>query len=384
MPARRNSSAVWSYIRIQKNAQGGDTYHCTESGCKWQGGVPFSTSNAKRHLLNAHSITLADRHGEVNTTPASAPGSDEARVAPAGSGLEAVSATPTRRTSLLDFGVTSLTSSTEDMRTLQLNMMISGRLSFEFMDNPDWQKFATAARFPSWSGKTFKRDLVTRADQLRSAFVEVLRRCPGVSLCVDEWSDRMMLPYMGLVVFTVDLEFNMAEHSPGLKFIEDAATAETLLDWVKEQLQRFNIRLEDLSSATTDNAANISKAFALAPELDAKQRLYCVPHLINIAVKKSTTSPLSRDEVADVLKDANLTPPDDASGQGLYNFIPSRVLPRALFTLLNYFGFGTVRRPDGRDHSRSGHSGDGAPSAPGQADFAFSALSRGAGDDGPV
>jgi hypothetical protein len=258
-----------------------------------------STSNLINHLLNAHSM--------------SGP-SVKAAATPAASGSATASAKPSAATgapqqsTLGAFGVTRDVVPQEAGKRALLNFMISTRQPFHMLDNPMWGDFADLYKVPSCSPKTMKTFLLQCTAQLRADFFALRTKCPGISVAVDEWSDRMLLPWMGIVVTTVDLDFNMLEHSPGMLCLDDSATSENLLKWLQEQLARLGILTNDLASVCNDNAANISKAMTLDPDLQDAQQ-FCIAHLLNIAVQKAMLQPLSVQE-REIVLDAAMVPLD--------------------------------------------------------------------------
>ena len=113
--------------------------------------------------------------------------------------------------------------------------------------------------------------------------------CPGISVTVDDWSDRSLVPWMGIMVTTVSLDFELRLWSPGMQLIEGEANASNLLSWLSFQLRRLDIKLSHLSSVSTDNASNISKATFIDADLNSVTTR-CLCHLLNIAIKRVTTN----------------------------------------------------------------------------------------------
>ena len=194
--------------------------------------------------------------------------------------------------SLSKMGITVHRQTKVDQQTSLLDFMISTRQALNMLDNPSWLAFTDSHRIQTWSPKTMTQFLLRRAIDMREAFAgEGVRHCPGISACVDEWSDRTWMPWMGITILTVDLNFTMEERSPGMQFISDTADAANLLAWFTQQIGRMGIQCDDVASVCTDNAANISKAMELDSSLK-DVRTFCICHLINIAVKRAVMQPV--------------------------------------------------------------------------------------------
>jgi hypothetical protein len=160
------------------------------------------------------------------------------------------------------------------------------------LESPTWHEL-TARKLDTYSASTIKSFLRKEAINQRTTFKQhTLPIAPGVAAVVDEWSDLQMIPWMGIVVAVVDLDFNFSLHSPGMQLVDQAPSAENLLLWFIAQISRLGICCEDLSNVCMDNASNISKAAALDPHL-SKKVSFCICHLINIAVKRATMEPIS-------------------------------------------------------------------------------------------
>ena len=98
-------------------------------------------------------------------------------------------------------------------------------------------------------------------------------------------------------------DFEMTMHSPGMQAVSKSPTSENLHDWLVLQLGRLGIKPADLSGVCTDNASNISKAISLDQDLREGQ-LFCLCHLINIAVQRATKNPATRLDDIDLTQDA--------------------------------------------------------------------------------
>jgi hypothetical protein len=94
---------------------------------------------------------------------------------------------------------------------------------------------------------------------------------------------------MGITVTTISLDFEQRLWSPGMQLIEGEANASNLLSWLSFQLRRLDIKLSHLSSVSTDNASNISKATFIDADLNSVTTR-CLCHLLNIAIKRVTTN----------------------------------------------------------------------------------------------
>ena len=190
------------------------------------------------------------------------------------------------------------------------------------VDTTSWQD-VTANKIDTWSSTSMKTFLKDEAERLRHQFLDsILPNVPGISVAVDEWSDRQLIPWMGITVTTVDYNFEFKIFSPGMQYISDNPTGNNLQIWLLQQLDRFNIKPMDVSSICTDNASNISKAISTEASLSSVHN-YCICHLINIAVKRATgvTHQTSDDEAnaskstPDVEANASKASPEENSAR---------------------------------------------------------------------
>ena len=181
----------------------------------------------------------------------------------------------------------------DDSKMIQLRYAICCGIPFSSFDNKFFRDFASQGiGVPHIGATALKTFMDATARQLRQNFASsLLPNAPGVSVTVDEWSDIQLIPWMGMTITTVDLNFDLRLHSPGMRCIDDVASAENIIRWLLEQLARMGIEPEDVASICCDNAANMSKAVCLNPHL-RRVLNFCMCHLINIAVKRATTQPI--------------------------------------------------------------------------------------------
>jgi len=147
--------------------------------------------------------------------------------------------------------------STDEGKSQILRFLIKNSLAFNVVDDDTWRGLAFG-KFRTWSSTSMKSFLLKQASGLRAKFQkEILPTCPGISVTVDDWSDRSLVPWMGITVTTISLDFELRLWSPGMQLIEGEANASNLLSWLSFQLRRLDIKLSHLSSVCTDNASNI-------------------------------------------------------------------------------------------------------------------------------
>jgi hypothetical protein len=301
----RSRSFVWKHMHLEKKGddkEGEMRVVCTAvKDCGWtqEMGVGTGTSNLITHLLVKHGIVAPTQETD---------GASAATIATS----TAVGASP--QGTLVDFGFTRHLSTVESVKQGVLDYLIASQSAFNVLTYPQWQHLMGLGKLASCCPKTMTRFMLESSAQLRLDFKKVLVRCPGVSVAVDEWSDRALMPWMGIVINTVDLDFNMLEHCPGLQSLDQAATSTNLLRWFQQQLARMSILTKNLASVCTDNAANISKAMSLDDDLKGAQQ-HCIAHLLNIGVQKATRAPLQPEELKEVCKGAEVAV-DDFLGCG--------------------------------------------------------------------
>ena len=337
VPKRKNRSRIWEYAKreICKTCDG-SRWSCQIEGCSkiafQVNKAQINLSNISFHLLSSHQIQAVDYDDEVGksgsahnvvTTSVRAEHDDDsasgnfkqARPATAGSTLRQASLTDMKLKSLLS----RLSESSSEGKAAILRFLVQNNLSFNILDSPTWNAM-TQGKLDTWNASAIKLFLRKEALSQRNQFKnDILPRAPGISVTVDEWSDVQMIPWMGVTVTVVDLDFNFSMHCPGMQLIDEAPTAENLLRWLKSQLLRMGIHTEDLANICMDNASNISKAAALDPHLRDVVS-FCICHLINIAVKRATMDPIHIDDCknydnqdAETLEDATALDKDAVS-----------------------------------------------------------------------
>lgn len=273
---RANSSQTWKYARRDWcRGCNAARWVCTFEGCDKQSTAQtrstLTLGNLQQHLKRSHGLDIKRTSSEASQETT-------------------LSLKQPRLQELREASVVRVTVSASEGKGNLLRYLIENNLAFNILDTQSWQEL-TKGRLNTWSSTTMKTFLLEESKRQRSEFRDKIRSSvPGVSLTVDEWTDRQSIPWMGIVINTVDLDFELKLHSPGMQFIDEATTAENLLKWLREQLSRMGLQTSDIASICTDNAFNISKAISMDPHLKRVQ-LFCTCHLINIAVKKATMEP---------------------------------------------------------------------------------------------
>jgi len=270
---RANSSNAWVYAKREhcRNCQA-LRWSCLQ--CEFIGfnknRSNFTVGNVSKHMLHQHGIcTLESEQSSVVRK----------------------SKQPSLQDPLFStFPITRQVVPQDDTKLRQLRLLVQNNLAFTIFDSSTWQEL-TRDRLDSWSSTSMKEFLRRQAISLRQEFIDkTLPRVPGISIVIDEWSDRQMIPWLGITICTMDVDFNFKLFSPGMQIINDSPTGANILNWLEIQLRRMNIEIVNLASVCTDNASNVSKAMSLNDHLQ-KVSTFCICHLVNIAVKRAIMNP---------------------------------------------------------------------------------------------
>ena len=174
---RRNASKTWNHARKEECRICTRTRwlclaphcgHIAEQGL----GVKIYISNVAKHLLETHGIDSSNSLWQQVSSSTS---------------LKQVTLTDSRLLCPLLHTIDPL----HEGKLLLLRCIIQNAWAFNHMDSDSWIALSSYYSRPAWCSTTMKSFVVQRATQLRQEFVnKVLPFAPGVSVTVDEWSDR--------------------------------------------------------------------------------------------------------------------------------------------------------------------------------------------------
>ena len=107
------------------------------------------------------------------------------------------------------------------------------------------------------------------------------------AVTTDLWTSRARHAYTGLTVHYINDAFTLQSHLLETREFPDSHTATNIAEELEGIIQEWNLPLDKLSAATTDNGSNI----VLATELLEVQRMPCFSHALQLAVEKAMQLP---------------------------------------------------------------------------------------------
>ena len=107
------------------------------------------------------------------------------------------------------------------------------------------------------------------------------------AVTTDLWTSRAKHAYTGLTVHNIAGDFSLQSHLLETKEFPDTHTANNIAIELEAILQEWNLPLDKLCAATTDNGSNI----VLAAEILEWQRMPCFSHTLQLAVEKAMSLP---------------------------------------------------------------------------------------------
>ena len=107
------------------------------------------------------------------------------------------------------------------------------------------------------------------------------------AVATDLWTSRTKHAYTGLTVHYITGEYRLESHLLETKMFPDSHTAENIAEELEGILQEWDLPLDKLCAATTNNGTNIVRAV----ENLGCQRIPCFSHTLQLAVDKATSLP---------------------------------------------------------------------------------------------
>ena len=101
------------------------------------------------------------------------------------------------------------------------------------------------------------------------------------AITTDIWSSRHLDSYTGLTIHYIDGNFELQSHLLDTREFSESHTGENIATELKEILGEWNMSLENLVAATTDNGSNI----VLTTEMLDWTRMPCFSHTLQLAVE---------------------------------------------------------------------------------------------------
>ncbi|CAF1561306.1 unnamed protein product [Didymodactylos carnosus] len=155
--------------------------------------------------------------------------------------------------------ISSSTISTErkcDLHTAAINCIIQDGLPFDTFQRPGMSKFLSTA-IPGYKGPHRKT--------------------------VHLWKSPRRIHFISLTAHVFNKNYESIPIVLGFRRIIGPHTAGSIERYIKYELNRLNIKKEQIISITTDNGSNIKKA---ASSLKFGDPISCMAHNLNTVIKK--------------------------------------------------------------------------------------------------
>jgi hypothetical protein len=130
---------------------------------------------------------------------------------------------------------------------------------------------------------------------MKSELTKELAVVKNFACTMDAWSSLAGEPYMTLSVHFVNDEWVLKTKCLTTMYVPASHTADTIIDFVKEGLADYNLFIDDMTTVTTDAAANNISACS---KMNVK-RISCVGHILHNALNNAFSSSA---EITNLLK----------------------------------------------------------------------------------
>ena len=116
---------------------------------------------------------------------------------------------------------------------------------------------------------------------------DLMHSAERFAVTTDLWTSRAKHAYTGVTVHYITDEYSLESHLLETKEFPESHTAQNIAEELEGILQEWNLPLDKLCAATTDNGTNI----VLAAEILGWQRIPCFSHTLQLAVERATCLP---------------------------------------------------------------------------------------------
>ena len=114
------------------------------------------------------------------------------------------------------------------------------------------------------------------------------------AITTDLWTSRANHSYCCLTIHYVSADFTLQSHLLETKEFPDSHTAENVAEELKGILNQWELSVDNLVAATTDNCSNM----VLALSINHWNHIPCLSHILNLAVQKVLALPIVSKAVA--------------------------------------------------------------------------------------
>ncbi|KAL0242834.1 hypothetical protein GEMRC1_005397 [Eukaryota sp. GEM-RC1] len=234
---------------------------CSFQGCSTTFSLRTSDNVLKKHLKNDHSLFSSDNKKQV-ALDSNAP----------------IAVPPSLNLELSPGQINYVVSLIEDFVT-------HDHLPFTFAESSILRALLTfiSPKIAQPCRKTVRSRIIQNYTHQKSHIISLLKKPNAINLTLDLWSSRQRLPFLGITChFIEDFQFHSIVLNVDL--FEHPHTGDQVNAVVTKVLQEFGIA-EKVLTVTTDNAANIGKAFNIPRSfLSTVHQDFCLCHMLVLVI----------------------------------------------------------------------------------------------------
>jgi len=139
---------------------------------------------------------------------------------------------------------------------------ISSNTSLKDFRNPYLTHLLNQAGIQNYSSKTFKRTIIPDImKQVRNGLADKLNRAKSITMITDLWSNKQMIPFLGLAVSCTFENLEQQNYVIGLKRIYGKHNAENIKDLIEEILSEYEFDYSNIVGIITDRGSNLVRLF---------------------------------------------------------------------------------------------------------------------------
>lgn len=128
-------------------------------------------------------------------------------------------------------------------------------------------------------------------NSMKAKVMAELQHASGISCTTDGWTSITTDPYVSLTVHFLDPKFQLKTYCLRTMYLPESHTSENIAAMIRTILREYEICLDDITSFTTDNGANMKAAVKLLNVT----RIPCFGHVLHNAVNNG----IARDQAID-------------------------------------------------------------------------------------
>ena len=139
---------------------------------------------------------------------------------------------------------------------------ISSNTILKDFRNPYLTHLLNQASIQNYSSKTFKRTIIPDImKQVKNGLKDKLNRAKSITMITDLWSNKQMIPFIGLAVSYTFENLEQQNYVIGLKRIYGKHNAENIKGLIEEILSEYESDYPNIVGIITDRGSNLVKLF---------------------------------------------------------------------------------------------------------------------------